>query len=340
MVSEALTRHAPRISEYVSAFEARLANVTLCAKSSTPSCSSQWLRFEDAWRKNESNAMLSRLRRHASEYDEFLPEANRTTMNSPKRQKKTIFSYFAPLYNCGNAAMRSAATGADGGKWLCGEVVRPCRVLSVGSNYDDSFEQAMHNMSGCRSYTVDPTLGRHSRPEVRAFEKKLRDRSGSILNATVGVGYGHLRDRHTAKHQLLPVARLLAGSGGFFATRPGRDREAALPSAAGPHTYPMSIAKIDGEGAEVDGGFLGDEGLWRLCMDGTLSVDQVTAELHARQSARFGGLRSVNAIFEGAALCGMVLHRQEINYYGCHFGGCVEYAWVSLAQLRRTLGLA
>lgn len=82
------------------------------------------------------------------------------------------------------------------------------------------------------------------------------------------------------------------------------------------------------------GGLLGPKGLWGLCAAGKLTVDQVTTEIHLRKASSLG---AVNAIFEGAARCGLVLLRTETNWVGCHFGGCMEASWASLRHVRRVL---
>ena len=211
---------------------------------------------------------------------------------------------------------------------MCGspqQIAQPCRALSVGSNFDESFERDMHRLAGCSTYTIDPTLGPVDHPLVRRFADTLK-LHGSVLNAAEGLGHGRIRDRNGTYHGKLPVGRLLEGSGGFF------DAAARV---TGSPKYHISVVKIDAEGGEYLGGLIGPGGLWTLCKSGEVVVDQVTVELHARQSKSAGGLRAVHAVFMGAAQCGMVLHSKEINYYGCHFGGCVEYSWVSLATLRR-----
>ena len=68
----------------------------------------------------------------------------------------------------------------DGAKWLCGPRAhrQGCKALSLGSNFEDSFERAIYDLAGCSSYIVDPTLVPRDRD----------GQHGSVLNATVGVG--------------------------------------------------------------------------------------------------------------------------------------------------------
>ena len=106
---------------------------------------------------------------------------------------------------------------------------------------------------------------------------------GSRLNASTGLGVGSILDRNTTRHALRPLADLLSGTGRFFRVE-----------GAGSHRYHLAVAKIDAEGGEFIGGLLGPKGLWSLCADGTLTVDQVTTEIHLRKAALF----LVNAIPE------------------------------------------
>lgn len=51
--------------------------------------------------------------------------------------------------------------GGEASKWMCGpnRLARgACRVLALGSNLDDRFEDGMHALAGCHSYIVDPTV--------------------------------------------------------------------------------------------------------------------------------------------------------------------------------------
>ena len=47
-------------------------------------------------------------------------------------------------------AFRSASATAS----VCGPsaLARPCAVVSLGSNYDDSYERGMHDAAGCHAY--------------------------------------------------------------------------------------------------------------------------------------------------------------------------------------------
>jgi FkbM family methyltransferase len=331
---------ASRIAAHVVHFEEMLERVRLCASDSR-SCPDWWREVEHSWQRNASTALAARLERHAQQHGDFLPESGPSTFRAlmlavwRERRPWPILEYWKPELTCGTAHQRTATNGSsDGGKWLCGsqplDFVRPCRVLSVGSNFEDDFERAMHRIAGCRSLVFDPTLGPESSERVRRFAASLAQ-YGSKLNASVGLGVGKIVDRTGTRHQLRPLAELLAGSAGFFV----RDAAESEERPRAPHH--LTVAKIDAEGGEFGGGLLGPNGLWELCATGQLTVDQVSVEVHLRSA---GSLSALNAIFEGAARCGMMLLHKETNWLGCHLGGCVEFSWASLRHVRRVLGHA
>ena len=328
------------IHDHVVNFEAALTRVLLCAGNSGL-CPGWWREVEYGWKHNASMAMAARLERHAQQHGDFLPASGPSTMRAltltVQRAKRpwTILDYWQPELSCGKAQQRTKTNrSSDGGKWLCGsrpaDFARPCRVLSIGSNFEDDFERAMHRLAACRSLVFDPTLGPESSERVRAFAASLA-RYGSHLNASVGLGMGKIVDRTGTRHELRPLAQLLAGSADFFGVGGAADR------AQRPGVQHLTVTKIDAEGGEFGGGLLGPDGLWELCSNGVLTVDQVSVEVHLRSA---GSLSALNAIFEGAARCGMVLLHKETNWLGCHFGGCAEFSWASLQHVRHMMGHA
>ena len=314
-------------------FNDALGRVLTCTGAAGSICPDWWREIEDEWRRNATAGLSARLTRHASEWGDFLPKSKPATFKKMRRKVAQaqkpwpILEYWGAELSCGAASQRVGAskrftdhyhpTIAEDGKWLCGsrraDLPQPCTVLAVGSNFDDSFERALSRLAGCRSLVVDPTLGPEDSPHVRRFAASLAQ-YGSHLNASVGIGVGTIVDRNGTRHALRPFAQLVANGAGFF---------------TGKH---LSVAKIDAEGGEFAGGLLGREGLWSLCASGALSVDQVLVEVHVRSA---GNLANLNAIFEGASRCGMVLLHKEINWAGCHRGGCFEVAWASLRHIRR-----
>ena len=328
---------ATQIASHVKAFEASLESSLICSGDGAATCPGWWHDEEQKWKRNATSALASRLALHALKYSEFLPDSEPCTLkahlDTVRRTRGSLKSILEEYwqtseFSCGLSLKRTRTSvgGNDGGKWLCGvrstDFAQPCRVLSIGCNFEDDFERSVQRLASCRSWIFDPTLGREDSPRVRRFADSLA-LYGSRLNASTGLGVGSILDRNTTRHALRPLADLLSGTGRFFRVE-----------GAGSHRYHLAVAKIDAEGGEFIGGLLGPKGLWSLCADGTLTVDQVTTEIHLRKA---GSLAAVNAIFEGAARCGLVLLHYESNRLGCHYGGCAEVSWASLRHLRRVL---
>jgi hypothetical protein len=84
----------------------------------------------------------------------------------------------------------------DGAKWLCGATLhpQPCRILSLGSNFDDRFERSMYDAVSCASHIVDPTLRSDHSRNVSDFEGRIASYHAT-LNRSVGVGHGQLHHR-------------------------------------------------------------------------------------------------------------------------------------------------
>lgn len=347
---------ASRIVEHIELFEQALARVGPCARE-RGQCPGWWQEVERGWRRNATTALAMRLERHAREQGDFLPQSEPSTLRAllltVRRERRTwpVLQYWQPDFSCEGAEHRTKSQQVkddmrggqmqgvnDGGKWLCGSrpedfsrPSHPCRILSIGSNFEDDFERAMHGLAGCRSLVFDPTLGPEGGERVRAFAGSLAQ-YGSRLNASVGLGLGSIWDRERdARHALRPLAEILAGSGDFFDQRPMEHGVHPHHSARSMH---LTVAKIDAEGGEFRDGLLGPKGLWALCASGMLTVDQVNVEVHLRAAPSLG---DVNAIFEGAARCGMMLLHTETNWRGCKRGGCTEFSWASLYHVRRVL---
>ena len=106
----------------------------------------------------------------------------------------TPHDYLEPTYACTSESRIPKAVG-DGPTWVCGitALPSPCTLLSLGSNFDDTFERAVHARAACSAYIIDPTLGRKGtvssvvRSEsVSSFETRL-SAYGAKLNSSVGV---------------------------------------------------------------------------------------------------------------------------------------------------------
>ena len=189
------------LEQHLASRAAVLEGVTACL----PSCPKWWEVREDAWRQSSLKAERSRMLTHANEHQQENIVWSKRILNS---RSKLALAYWQPEYNCGAAKMRFPADQKDGAKWMCGPPLAPqrCLVLSLGSNFDDSFEHAMALAYNCTSYVVDPTLQPTKR--VQAFSSRLAH-YGSHLNASIGIGSDKSgRDR---RHSRIPFDQLLRG---------------------------------------------------------------------------------------------------------------------------------
>ena len=320
-----LDRTASVHAAHMRAFVGRLAQVTACA-TSDHSCPLWWQRREAAWRREAAAAEHMRLCAHTRLFNDSLP-TSRLRLKQVLEMKfegrytgeYTPHDYFEPGYAC-LGDMRIPAMVGDGPKWVCGIqwLQQPCRLLSLGSNFDDSFERAVHATAGCSAYIVDPTLSKSGvvsgvvRSEsVLAFQARLAA-YGASLNSSVGVG-----DPATpnAPFRIVGMAGLLQD---HFGSPPWR----------------IDVLKVDVEGAELP--VLREA--FALCKAGLLQVDQLNVEMHTSPvwyPHSFRKLRELHEVFTEALSCGLMLHHKERNLWGCPASQCLEYAWVSIAHARR-----
>ena len=246
---------------------------------------------------------------------------------------------------------------------MCGPALhpQPCRAVSLGSDFDDAFEQALFEAGGCTTLVVDPSLlmgslrglsSAAAAERVRTFEAKLRG-YGASLNTSVGIGR--------------PGARMSTGRDKYARSTEHREKYAtkgdtnfgiASPTEATlgqPHPMPaqlptmgpplvpirvlledhfgawplhLSVLKLDIEASEYD--VL--PSLWRLCSVGALTVDQLNLELHLSDEH---SLMELYALFRGARQCSLMLHHKEINTMGKF--PCAEFAWVSTRHAERVV---
>lgn len=363
-----------RIEALVQDYNRRLSNVKICAnrraRGGRQCDSSSWTEVVATWRARALEAERARLTHHWAMFGEIMPESS-LTMFSERRWKPLV--PFEPEYSCGENASRFPYQGDlvgsevrhnqssvrraggrrcdprrgkpcaqpdDGAKWLCGlpqTRVRhgktpSCVALSVGSNFADAFERELSAATNCTSYILDPTLGRVGSPAVQAFQARLAG-YGAHLNASVGLGHGLIRARDgDGPNPLVSFREVLRGSGRLFCANPRCDR------------WHIPLAKIDAEGGEFVGLADPEHGAWRLCVDGLLTIDQLTVEVHPRKvGSKTQGVSAsaVHALFAGAVECSLMLHHKEINWRGCHAGNCAEFSWVSVGHaLRVALGSA
>lgn len=307
--------------------EEHIAKVLARSRAASPcgsdGCEGWWGRRRDMWLESVAQAERARLMHHFLSFEgQFLPRSDTSIANdegSMLRRRDVgggegvfgPFDYFEPEFSCPLETRVPHAVG-DGPKWVCGAELfpAPCRIVSLGSNFDDLFERGMATASGCSSYVVDPTL-RANPARAAAFERGLGALRGSRLNTSVGVGSGTLDFRGTA-YPLVGIGTLLS------------DRFAGEPA-----PLHLSVLKIDIEGEEF--GVLRD--VWSLCAKGKLALDQLNVEVHLwRKRLRY---RDVYALFDGARRCGLALHHKERNGWACEGWVCGEFSFVSLRHARR-----
>ena len=148
---------------------------------------------EQAWRHRYFKDERARLETFATRHGDFMPTSALGVerwggVGQNGNLQGSLFDYWEPTYSCGDESRVPPHVLGDGPKWLCGaRAHQRCTVLSVGSDFDASFEQGMHEAAGCTSYIIDPTLA--------AEPKKLRDFERSItrfahVNSSVGLGRG------------------------------------------------------------------------------------------------------------------------------------------------------
>lgn len=254
-------------SAHMEAFTARLKRLSACGEAEE-SCPRWWQLREDAWRQVAAASEHQRLCTHRALFADFLPtsplrlkEALDTDLTNRYTGEYTPHDYWEPEYACFGDKRIPAAVG-DGPKWVCGiqHLPQPCRLVSLGSNFDDSFERAVHGMASCAAYIVDPTLttrgvvsGVVRTESVPVFEARLAS-YGAALNGTVGVGNPRVSN---AQFHVVKMASLL------------HDRY-------GPPPWRVEVLKVDVEGAEKH--VLHE--VFALCASGQLSIDQLNVELH------------------------------------------------------------
>ena len=146
---------------------------------------------ERAWRSRYFKDERARLERFATRHGDFMPTSalgvERWGGVGPNGHlQRSLFDYWEPTYSCGDESRVPPHVLGDGPKWLCGAGAHQhCTVLSVGSDFDASFEQAMHEAAGCTSYIIDPTLA--AKPNtLRHFERSVA--RFAHVNSSVGLG--------------------------------------------------------------------------------------------------------------------------------------------------------
>ena len=95
--------------------------------------------------------------------------ARKETMLAASDQTVRFWDLWGPDYNCPYMKERIGKVG-DGGKWVSGLsslLQRPhCLVISIGSNGEPSFEEAILSRTACEVHTWDHTLDEKKRQAV------------------------------------------------------------------------------------------------------------------------------------------------------------------------------
>ena len=307
-----------------------------------------------SWETSERLASQARDAMHERLFGEQLSESRRPIANSvtPSRAPYTgiwsPFDYWEPTYACVDDLRIPIGLVGDGAKWLCGPRAhrQGCKALSLGSNFDDSFERAIYDLAGCSSYIVDPTLVPRDRDgRLRSFVERI-GQHGSVLNATVGVGASsgirvRLAGKETRYATLVSLRELLLSKYGAhvhldvakvgFAARnlPRTLRCVSLHSSAASH----ALVQVDVEGGEFS--VISEMGA--MCAEGVLTVDQLNVEVHRAPRRHRTKMSEFTALFDGTRLCGLMIHHKERNNWARGENEVVEYAWVSPLHAARTM---
>ncbi len=157
------------------------------------------------------------------------------------------YDTYEPIWNC-RSKERLPAKGGDGPKFICGLATYETstnRILSLGSNGDTQFEDAIHDeLPGMKIITIDPTLSKNN-------QKKLKNKKHiDFLN--IAVGSENQTTIGNIKYKSRTLQSLLA------------------------QYNPVSIIKMDVEGSEHIV-FTN-----KLSCDVLKDVDQVLIEIHTR----------------------------------------------------------
>ena len=111
---------------------------------------------EQAWRTRYLTDERVRLETFATAHGEFLPASTLGVQqwggtDQQGNLRSSLFDFWEPTCSCGDESRVPPSILGDGPKWLCGAGTHQhCNVLSVGSNFDASFERGMHAaVRGC-----------------------------------------------------------------------------------------------------------------------------------------------------------------------------------------------
>lgn len=243
---------------------------------------------------------------HAMEKRKSVMEARKVVINDYHYNEKTVYDAFEADFSC-PCENRIGKLFGDGGKFVCGGPEqfssntkdgqpKRCKMLSVGSNGDFSFETGIKEMYGCEIYTIDPTgdsdrfaeqakqLGTHFAPIGLAGkrERKMNQKTNQFV-------------------EYMPIIDVLD--------------ELNIDS----KNEKIDFMKVDCEGCE----FASFEHIFNAMEEGRLEpIGQFFVEIHGTY------YRKITRLFERMDQLGYFVFHKERNHWGCMGYRCVEYSFI------------
>jgi hypothetical protein len=225
--------------------------------------------------------------------------------------EKRAYDIFEPEWNCEDEIRlgTDVVNIGDGPKFVCGSSVlastAECIVYSIGSNYDFSFENAVHTLAPhCEIHTFDGTLPL----EERSLPEKLEDRNIHFHNwniiAKCGVAQQrYFRDQSWFDIPVLCVSETLQKLGHGLKT--------------------VNWLKVDCEGCEFD--------VVPKFLESSIEIHQILMEVHGVNATKIAGL------FQSLHAADMMIFHKERNQWGCNGYSCVEFSLLSSTYALKVL---
>ena len=217
--------------------------------------------------------------------------------------ERDAYDTFEPEWNCEDEVRLGASVVSvgDGPKFVCGPTVlasaENCVVYSIGSNYDFSFEYAVHRIAPqCEIHTFDGTLDLSKRALPEGLEEKhINFHNWNIISdcqEQSGVGISSMCVAETLK-------------------KLNHD------------TQTITWLKVDCEGCEFT--------VIPKFFASSVKIEQVMVEMHGVDAGLVAGA------FRSLHDAGMMIFHKERNHWGCEGYLCVEYSLVSSSYARRVI---
>lgn len=245
------------------------------------SCASHFLSRERAW-----NARVERRYTAYEDPSKYLNPVPEPYREDPEAWKaRQAYDLFEPEWNC-PLEQRVGVPYGDGGKWACSwPQPSPCLVYSVGSNYDFSFEAAVHQANpNCEVHTFDPTVDPDKSVQLAKPINAIFHNKG--IGTELPEGGGPKASVHSLEEIIADLKH--------------NKRER------------IDILKIDCESCEYTDSFLGyfkascGDGNW---LPNTTRISQVMLEFHGTS---FDVIRGVFDVFDE---CGYRIFHKERNHW-------------------------